>query len=284
MSEWLELLLKLSVALFMIGNLLSMGLVLNLHDALASLRNRRFVMLCVLVGFVIGPAIAWLLARWIPMPAPYGIGLVLIGMTPCAPFLPMLVERAHGDSGYAAAFIMLASIAMVIYVPLMVPVLVPGLSTDAWIVARPLLSLVLAPLGCGLLLQKFKPLAAQQFYPALKKLTGLVTIILLLLCGVIYGQGFIDSLGHYAIAAQASFYVLVTLVALALGAGLAPEQKSVLALGVCTRNLGAAFAPLLSVAAIDERAIVMVALGVPLQSLAAVITAFWLGRRAQGIG
>ena len=46
-----------------------------------------------------------------------------------------------------------------------------------------------------------------------------------------------------------------------------------LSLGVCTRNLGAAFAPLFAVSGGDERAIVMVAFGVPLQTIAAIVAA-----------
>jgi BASS family bile acid:Na+ symporter len=65
----------------------------------------------------------------------------------------------------------------------------------------------------------------------------------------------------------------VTAGSYALAFGLPQAQKSVLSLGVCTRNLGAAFAPLFAVSGVDERAIVMVALGVPLQTIAAVVAA-----------
>lgn len=53
---------------------------------------------------------------------------------------------------------------------------------------------------------------------------------------------------------------------------------------MCTRNLGAAFAPLFAVAGVDERAIVMVALGVPLQTIAAFVAARVFGGRAEGAG
>ena len=59
---------------------------------------------------------------------------------------------------------------------------------------------------------------------------------------------------------------------------------SVLVLGMCTRNLGAAFAPLFALPAVDERAIVMVALGVPLTVLCSFATAAGLGRRAGSLG
>jgi BASS family bile acid:Na+ symporter len=47
-----------------------------------------------------------------------------------------------------------------------------------------------------------------------------------------------------------------------------------------TRNLGAVFAPLFSLPDIDQRAIVMVAIGVPLQTIASLLAARWFARRA----
>jgi bile acid:Na+ symporter, BASS family len=47
-----------------------------------------------------------------------------------------------------------------------------------------------------------------------------------------------------------------------------------------TRNLGAAFAPLFAIADVDQRAIVMVALGVPMQTIFSLLAARWFARRA----
>jgi len=64
-----------------------------------------------------------------------------------------------------------------------------------------------------------------------------------------------------------------------LCAGLTPEQRSVVSLGACTRNLGAALAPLL-VADPDPRTMVLVALGVPLTLGVTWLAAGLLGRAA----
>jgi BASS family bile acid:Na+ symporter len=60
--------------------------------------------------------------------------------------------------------------------------------------------------------------------------------------------------------------------------GLTRPRRSVLGLGVCTRNAGAAIAPLFADPAADPRAIVMVALAVPLQIAAALLWARWFAR------
>ena len=140
-------------------------------------------------------------------------------------------------------------------------------------IAKPLLGVVLVPLVIGMVLLRRAPAFAERLAPIVKKITGVATVIMLGLCVVVYGEGFIGSVGSFATLAQLIFYAAVTGGAYALAFGLPQDRKSVLALGVCTRNLGAAFAPLFAVSGADERAIVMVALGVPLQTIAAIVAA-----------
>ena len=284
MTETLNTLLKISLVIFMAGNLLDMGLRLKLGTALVGLRNMRFVSFSLLWCFVLGPAVAWGITQVIPLEPPYAMGLILIGLAPCAPFLPAMVDRARGDLGYTASFMLLASVGMVAYMPLAVPLLVQGLSVSAWVVAKPLLAVVLVPLVIGMVTLRRAPGFAARAQPVVKKITGLVTIIMLVLCLVVYGEAFIGSAGSYATLAQVIFYCAVTAGSYMLAFGLPQNRRSVLALGVCTRNLGAAFAPLFAVAGIDERAIVMVALGAPLQTIAAVVAARVFGSRAEAVG
>jgi len=282
MTETLNTLLKISLVIFMAGNLLDMGLRLRLGTALVGLRNVRFVGFSLLWCFVLGPAIAWGLTRLIPLEPPYATGLILVGLAPCAPFLPMMVDRARGDMGYTASFMLLASVGMVATMPFAVPLLVEGLTVSAWMIAKPLLGVVLIPLVIGMVTLRRAPAYAERAQPIVKKITGVATIVMLGLCLIIYGQAFIGSAGSYATLTQVLFYAAVTAGSYALAFGLPQAQKSVLSLGVCTRNLGAAFAPLFAVAGVDERAIVMVALGVPLQTIAAFAAARAFGARADG--
>src|SRR5512136_883829 len=158
----LNLVLKLSLVIFMVGNLLDMGLRLKLREAVGGLRNVRFVVLSVLWGFVLCPALAYLLTKFIPLEQPYAIGMILLGMAPCAPFLPMRVERARGDLAYAAALMLLASVVTMVYMPLAVPVLVKGLTADAWTIAKPLRYFLMVPLATGMAIQRASaPLAAR---------------------------------------------------------------------------------------------------------------------------
>jgi len=280
MAETLQLILKITLVIFMVGNLLDMGLRLKFAEAWAGLRNPRFVTFSLLWGFVICPAVAWLLAHYIPIAHPYAIGMVLLGMTPCAPFLPPMVERAKGDMGYTAAFMLLASVVTVLYMPLTVPFMVQGLSASAWTIAKPLLFLLLVPLATGVAIQRRSEPLAAKLHPPVKKITGLDTILMLILCVVVYGKEFLGAIGSYAIGTQILFFSFATFAPFFLSFGLPQGQKSVLSLGMATRNLGAAFAPLFAIHDIDQRAIVMVALGVLMQASFSFGAATWFGRLA----
>ncbi len=282
MLETLDKLLKLSLVIFMVGNLLDMGLRLRITDALAALRNVRFVSQSIIWGFFLCPALAYLLTRIIPLDPFYGMGMVLLGMAPCAPFLPPMVEKARGDMGYAAAFMLIAAVVTVGYMPFAVPILVKGLSASAWTIAKPLLLLLLIPLSIGLLIQRAIPSAAERIHPGVKLGTAIDTILMLVLCVIIYGKAFAGTLGTYAIGTQILFFTICTIGSYVLSFGLLPGQKSVISLGMATRNLGAAFAPLFAIAQVDRRAIVMVALGVPMQTICALLMAIWLGRHEAG--
>jgi BASS family bile acid:Na+ symporter len=280
MTEMLLVPLKITVVIFMAGNLLDLGLRLNLKAALKGLRDVRFVVLSVLWAFVLCPALAWGLTRVIPLTPAYAMGLLLLGLAPCAPLLPMMTEKARGDLNYAASFILLASVGTVIYMPIMVPVMVEGLTISAWSVAKPLLVLVVIPLVIGVVIQNRWASAAARMQPLVKKATGIDTILMMILVVLIYGKGFVGSVGTYAIGTQVIFFTVITAASYALGFGMPPSQKSVLSLGICTRNCGSALAPLFVVQDVDQDAIVMVTLGIPMMVGFAVIAAKVFARRA----
>jgi BASS family bile acid:Na+ symporter len=280
MPDLLTIALKITVVIFMAGNLLDLGLRLNLQAALRGLRDVRFVTLSLLWAFVLCPALAYGLTLVIPLTPPYAMGLILLGLAPCAPLLPAMADKARGDLNYAASFMLLASAGTVVYMPLMVPLLVKGLTVSAWTVAKPLLVLVLLPLALGVGIQSRSAPAASRFQPIVKKVTGLDTILMLILVLVIYGKGFLGAVGTYAIGTQALFYSVVTVASYAVGFGMPRQQKSVIALGICTRNCGSALAPLFVAPDVDQSAIVMVTLGIPMMFGFAAIAARVFAARA----
>jgi BASS family bile acid:Na+ symporter len=273
MADIVTILLKITVVVFMAGNLLDLGLRVNLTEAVRGLRDARFVMLSVLWAFVLGPALAYGLTLVVPLTPAYAMGLILLGLAPCAPLLPMMADKARADLNYAGSFMLLASVGTVLYMPLMVPLMAKGLTISTWAIAKPMLVLVLIPLVIGLTIQRRSPSSGSRMQPWVKKATGVDTVLMLIVIIIMYGKGFVGSVGTYAIGAQVAFFTVITAASYALGFGLPPRQKSVLSLGVCTRNCGAAMAPLFVAEGVDQSTIVMVSLGIPLMVVAGLIAA-----------
>jgi BASS family bile acid:Na+ symporter len=281
MTELLTVLLKITVIIFMVGNLLELGLRLDLKKAMAGLRDVRFVTLSLLWAFVLCPALAYALGVMLPLSEPYAMGLLLLGLAPCAPLLPGMVDKAHGDVNYAASFMLLASAGTVVYMPLMVPLLVKGVTVSAWTVAKPMLFLVLIPLLIGIAIQRSRPAIASSIHPYVSKGTGIDTLLMLLLVVVIYAKGFTAAVGTWAILAQVLFFTLTIAASYALAFGVPPARKSVMTLGLSTRNVGAALAPLLIATDAAPETTVMVTLGIPMMGLFSFIAArIFAGRNA----
>jgi BASS family bile acid:Na+ symporter len=100
----------------------------------------------------------------------------------------------------------------------------------------------------------------------------------------IYAGDFVSALGTFALGAQILFCALATAGPYFFGADLAYKRKSVLSLGVCTRNIGAAIAPLLAAAGTDRRAIAMCALGVPITVVVGFVAARLMAGNASNRG
>ena len=276
----MQAILNIAVVIFTVGNLGAMGLELNVREAIKALRNIRFVGLVFVWSWVIGPALAWLITKVLPLTEPYALGLILASPAPCAPFYPMMVRKCRGDVGFAAALLLLTAIGTVVLMPLMLPLMVKGLSVSAWAIAKPLLTLVLIPLLIGIAIRVHAAPLADKLFPVVKKVAGLFTLITLLLFLVLYGKGMLGSMGRFAVAAQLLFLCGMSALSYKAGLGLKQSQRSVLALGVGTRNIAAVFAVLMAVPNPDPGLVVMIVLVVPLSVIVAFVAARIFAKQA----
>ena len=106
------------VIVFTVTNLLSMGLQVNLGKMIKIVGNPKFLGLTFGLGWVVGPAIAYLITLILPLDNAYVIVLFIGSLAPCAPFLPPLLPKAHGDIIFAGAFIPVAAIGTSLLMPL----------------------------------------------------------------------------------------------------------------------------------------------------------------------
>jgi BASS family bile acid:Na+ symporter len=271
MDEILQKVMGITIVIFMVGNLLEVGLRLQVSEALAALRNVRFVVTSLLWCFVLGPALAVLLTKIIPLAEPYALGLVLLGMAPCSPAIPLMMKKSGGSLAYMSAFMIVAFVGTVALMPFMVPLLAKGFTADPWTIAKPLLFFIAIPLVIGIVIRRATEKGAENVAPIVKKVTGLATLILIADLLWLYRGEIIGAVGAYAIATQILYYGLLGAAAYLLGFGLSYEQKAPMTLGICTRNVGPALAVLMGVAGAPQGAITMCILAV---FLGAILSGF----------
>ena len=144
----MELLSKAStVAMlsFVVSSMLAMGAGLTIPQIAEPLRNARLVVLALLANFVVMPLCALALAKMLWLDEPFGIGLLLLGCAAGAPFLPKLAELAKGNLAFAVGAMVLLMVVTVGYLPIVLPLLLPGVTVNPWEIARSLLLLDAAP-------------------------------------------------------------------------------------------------------------------------------------------
>jgi BASS family bile acid:Na+ symporter len=264
----------------MAGNLMEMGLRLDVQDAIRGLKNIKFVIYVLIWGFIIGPLVAWLITQFIPLDKPYATGLILLGMAPCAPFVPLFVTKAKGDLGYTAAYMFLVAIGTILFMPFAVPYMVEGLSVSAWAIAKPLLIMILIPLLIGGVIRRNSTPLATKMQPVVKKITIVFTLIVFILLIIIYYKGIVSAMGSLSILSLVIFFTIIMIGTYFLSFGLNYEQKIVLSIGNSTRNLGAAIAPLFAATAIAPEAIIIIVLSLPVMILFPPIAIKLFGKNA----
>ena len=95
MSEVLQVIMNLSVLVFVITSLLAMGLSLTVKQIIQPLRNARLVILALVANFVLVPILAYLIVLVIPLDEGLATGLLL---RLCVSHqLGWAVESVHGS-------------------------------------------------------------------------------------------------------------------------------------------------------------------------------------------
>jgi len=280
MTDQLLLVLKIAVSIATIGSLLELGLQLEFRDAWVGLRNFRFVLLTLLWGFVLGPVLAWLISRALSLAEPFAIGLIVMSMVPCASYISLLAQRAGGDLRYSASFLLLCCLGMVLFIPFVLPALITGVTVTSWDIGKPLLILVLVPLLVGIAFHQVSRNIALKLCPYIKKISVIALVICLVTTILLYAKGILLSVGSLALLSHILFYVILTAAAFASTFGMPPGQKSVLSIGICSRNSGPAFATALSIPHVDGQTLVMCGLAILVQVSLSFFLAGQFGKRA----
>ena len=241
---------------FVVSSMLAMGAGLTVSQISEPLRNVRLVVLALLANFVVMPLAALALARVLSLDEPFGVGLLLLGCAAGAPFLPKLAELAKGNLAFAVGAMVLLMVVTVGYLPIVLPLLLPGVTVDPWNIARSLLVLMLLPLGIGLVLKaRFGDLAA-RVKPALDWISNVSLILLICLITAANIDKVLQVFGTRGILAGLLFIALGLGTGWLLG-GSSADTRKVMALGTGQRNIAAALV-VASQSFSDPKVVVMV--------------------------
>ena len=274
------------VLLFTVSNLGAMGFQVKMSEVIVALQNKKSLVLIFVWGWVVGPAFGYLITRVLPLAEPYVIVVLLASLAPCAPFLQQMVGKARGDMGFAGALIPLVAVGTVVLMPLMAPLLIKGLTISIWALAKPLLLTILLPLIIGAAIRNYADTAATRIFPAVKLIAMLSTLTTVAWCLVLYGRGMLNMAGQLALFSMTLFMVGMGLITYRFGFDLKQNQRSVMALGMGTRNVAAVLAAALAIPNADPLIVTMTVMwtlwSVVLASIGAKIFAKRAGKFIMG--
>jgi BASS family bile acid:Na+ symporter len=224
---------------FVVSSMLAMGVSLTVSQIFDPLRNVRLVALALVANFVLMPLGAFALAKVLWLDEPFGVGLLLLGCAAGAPFLPKLAQLAKGNLPFGVGAMVLLMVITVAYLPIVLPLLLPGVTVNPVKIAQSLVLLMLLPLAIGLFVKARYDATAARVKPALDWLSNVSLILLMLLITVVNFDKVLQVFGTRGILAGLLFIALGFCIGWLLG-GPGKDTRTVLALATAQRNIAAA--------------------------------------------
>jgi BASS family bile acid:Na+ symporter len=256
--QFLESIFTPVVLLFTVSNLAVMGLQSKMPEVIAVFKDKKSLALIFVWGWVLGPALGLLIAWALPLAEPFVIVVLLASLAPCTPFLPPMVEKARGDISFAGAFVPLVAVGTVVFMPWMAPLLIKGVTISAGALAKPLFLTILLPLVIGAATRHYAGTVATKIFPAVRAFALLITLLMTVTLLVLYWRAMLATAGSFALLSMTLFMVGMGLITYRFGFGLKQNQRSVMALGMLTRNGGPVLIAALTIPNADPRILTMI--------------------------
>jgi bile acid:Na+ symporter, BASS family len=224
---------------FVVSSMMAVGVAFTVKQIIDALGNGRLVLLALIANFVAMPLGALALDKMLRLDEPLGVGLLLLGAAAGAPFLPKLTELAKGNLPFAVGIMVLMSVGTVGYLPLVLPLLLPGVTVSSEKIAGWLFLLTLLPLATGLALRARYEEIAARVKPVLDWVSNVSLVPMVLLLATANIDKILHVFGKRGILAGFLLIALGFGIGWMLG-GPGIDTRRALALGTGQRNIAAA--------------------------------------------
>ncbi|CDK39050.1 bile acid:sodium symporter family protein [Halorubrum sp. AJ67] len=235
-----DTIVNLTTTVFVLSTMLAVGLDLSIGQLREAMGRRRLMTKSLLVNLIVIPALAYLLVYSIPMVPSYAAGVVLLAVSPGAPFGPKLAEISDSDLAFASGLMAILAVVSVVTIPVSLALLLPGnVSVDPVAIGRLVFGVQLVPLLAGFVVTYRSSPAADALYSPVQRLSNYSFILLIVVLLTVY----IDDMA--ALVGTGALFVSSVIVAgsLAVGyvfGGPARSTREVLATTTAARNAAVA--------------------------------------------
>jgi BASS family bile acid:Na+ symporter len=227
------------VFVFVVSNMAAIGLGHTIGEILAPLQDARLFLGTLSANFVILPLASFGLAVGLRLDNAQAEGLILMGIASGAPFVPKLTELAGGNLRFAVATMGLLTAGTIIYIPPVLPLLMPEVTVSPLTVARPLLLFVLLPFILGLATRAQSENLASWLKLILDRISNATLIPVIILVAALNVDNILHVFGTGGILAALLLVFVGLLVGWLLG-GPSHYTKRALALSTGVRNFAVA--------------------------------------------
>jgi predicted Na+-dependent transporter len=239
LNEFLSSIAQISGLLFVVTSMLALSFKLSVQQMTQPLKDTRLVITALLGNFVLVPLLALAIIKVFPLAQPLQIGVILLGTAAGAPFIPKLVQGARGNVPYSVGLMFLIMVVTIFYMPIVLPLLLPGVEINPWDVAKSLIVTMLIPLVIGMLIKSHSPDVADHWEPVMTRISSMSILFLWVIGFGLNISNILSFIGTLGIGAMALLVIGSLMIGLLLG-GRDPGVRSAMGLSTANRNGAAA--------------------------------------------
>ena len=279
MTEILSTLANASVLIFVLTSMFGLGLGLTLKQVIAPMKKTSLILKALVANFILAPLLAFVLAKVVRLDDPFAIGLLILGVSAGAPMLAKYAEIAKGDQAFTLGVMVLLMVVTIIYAPIVLPLLIPGVHVDVWGMVKSLVLTMLLPMAAGLFIKARYKSLAETLSPYMTQASSFTLIAQLVLAIPLAGGDLLGMIGTGAIIVILLFVAGTMALGYLLG-GSKKETRIVTALGTAQRNVSAALLIAVQNFA-DPKVLIMVMTGAVLMMVINMLAAGEFGKRTE---